>query len=435
MQRSARFSGRLTTLLTMMGVAIGLGNVWRFPYMMGQYGGSAFLLLYLALTLFFATPLLAAEWALGRHTRRGPFGTYKTAFGPRGGTILAAIVVFGVLVADSYYMVVIGNILYTSLRSIGYGFSGTAMSTYQQGLANGHLQYALALTILALGSWITARGVRQGIEAVSRWFVPFFGIVVLYLVYYALTLPGASAHFREFLAPDFSAIGVPELFAALGQAFFSLGVGGTFMVVYGNYLKDDAMLPGAAVATALGDSGAALLASLFIVPTILVFGLDMASGPRLIFNTLPTLFATMPAGRLVGSLMLVALLLMAFLSAVAALEVCASGVRDLGKGRVNRLGAAVIVAVLEAILMWPSAHSPDLIGILDLVFGSGMQIFGAGVAVIALTWFLGRRVSLEQIFTGHPPFYARWFYLWLKWVIPAALSVILGLYIYHSIHG
>jgi len=277
------------------------------------------------------------------------------------------------------------------------------------------------------------RGVNRGIERTSRWFVPTFGVIVLYLVGYAFTLEGSMARVATFLAPNFSAIGIREVFAALGHAFFSLSVGGTFMVVYGNFLTDDNDLPATALITAFGDLGSALLAALFLVPTILYFGVDMASGPSLIFNSLPRLFALMPAGRVLGTLFLLALVMAGFLSAIAGLEVGISGIHDLTHGRVGRPQATLIVAMVEATLMWPSAHAPSLVATLDLIFGSGMQIFGAIVAVIALTWRLGSETTLTQIFGDRRSGLIRASVWWLRWVVPGVLLLILGLYVVDSV--
>ena len=429
MIRTERFASRTSTWLALVGVAIGLGNVWRFPYMMGRHGGSAFLLLYLSLILLFAIPLLSAEFALGRATRKGVVDTYRSALGRRTGSLLGLVLAGSILIADSYYMVVIGNIAYTGWFGATVGFDSANGPLLEAGLGNGHLQYAFALGVLVAGSAVLIGGVNRGIEFASRACVPLFGLVVLLLIGYVLSLPGIGARVAEFLAPDFSAIGIDDVFAALGQAFFSVGVGGTFMVVYGNYLKDDARLPSMAVATALGDTAAALMAALFIIPAILHFGLDMTQGPGLIFSTLPRLFELMPAGRPVGVLFLFAFTLMAFLSAVAGLEVCVSALRDLCRDRIGRTAAVVIVAALEATLIWPSAHSPALIGTLDLIFGSGMQVFGAIVAVVSIMFCLGRGVALAQIFDGRDNGWTRAYLLWLRWVVPAALMLVLALYL------
>lgn len=422
-----RFSTSLGAWLAMVGVAIGLGNVWRFPYMMGSYGGSAFVLLYLLFALGLAAPLLSAEWALGRATRRGPIGGYRVAFGARAGTGLGTVLVLAMLIANSYYLVVIAQIVYSAGFALGPGFSPEQLPAYESGLQRGGVQYAIALTLLALAAWVLWRGVRRGIEAASRVLVPVFGVVVLGLVGYAFSLDGAGGRVLAFLRPDFSALGPGQVFAALGQAFFSLGVGGTIMIAYGSYLDEATPLRRTALATALGDTGAALLAALFIVPTVLYFGLDMAGGPGLVFATLPRLFAIMPLGNALGALFLLALTLMAFLSALAGLAVCTSGARDLLGGRIGQGGAIMLVAGLEAILMWPSARDPALIGVLDLIFGSGMQILGALVAVLALVWGLGRAVALAQLRLSDRS--GRIWLVGLRWLAPALLLLVLALYV------
>jgi len=210
---------------------------------------------------------------------------------------------------------------------------------------------------------------------------------------------------------------------------FSLSVGGTIMVVYGSYLADDIPILRTAFGTAMGDMGAALLAALFIVPSVLHFGIDMASGPGLVFSTLPKLFAAMPGGRWLGGAFLLAFLLMAFLSALAALEVGLVGLRELSAGRLSRMQIAWILFAVEALLMLPSAFRPSIIANLDLWFGSGMQTLGALAAVIGLAWGLSRREAVRQLFRGHDGRRARAFYHWLRWGVPAALATIAALYV------
>jgi len=424
-----RFSGRMAAWLAMVGVAVGLGNVWRFPYMMGQHGGSAFLLVYAGLTVAIAMPVLAAEWALGRALRIGPVPVFRRVLGRRFGVLIGSVLIVSMVIADSYYMVVVGNIGYTTWFGLTHGFAAATAEHYQQGLANGALQYGFALAVLAAVVWVMARGVREGIEQASNWFVPAFGVVVVYLVISALMLEGATSQLMAFLKPDFSALSARDVFAAMGQAVFSLSVGGTIMVVYGGYLADDIPILRTAFGTAMGDMGAALLAALFIVPSVLHFGIDMASGPGLVFSTLPKLFAVMPGGRWLGSAFLLAFLLMAFLSALAALEVGLVGLRDLSGGRLSRISIAWILFAVEAALMLPSAFKPAIIGTLDLWFGSGMQTLGALAAVIGLAWGLGRSEAVRQLFPGPDNLRSRAVYHWLRWVVPAALATIAALYL------
>ncbi len=424
-----RFSGRLAAWLAMVGVAIGLGNVWRFPYMMGQHGGSAFLLVYAALALLLAMPVLAAEWALGRALRAGPVPSFRASFGRHAGLIIGVVLVSAIVIADSYYIVIIANIVYTAAYGLVMGFAPEASAGHAAGLNDGALQYALALLVLAAVCWVMALGVRGGIERSSRWFVPAFGVVVLYLVVNALMLDGVWDKLLVFLRPDFSLLGAADVFAAMGQAVFSLGVGGTIMLVYGGYLDRDTPIISTALATALGDLAGALLAALFIVPSVLYFGLDMAAGPGLVFSTLPKLFAVMPGGRWLGVAFLAAFVLMAFLSALAALEVGLAGLRDVGAGRWPRRRMALILFAVEAVLMLPSALWPSIIGTLDMVFGSGMQTLGALAAVLALGWSASRSRAMEQLF---PHGVGRWqagFVFWLRWVVPAALLAIAVLFV------
>ncbi len=427
------FSSRLTTILTLVGVAVGLGNVWRFPYMMGKYGGSAFLLIYLAFTLLFAIPALMGEISLGRITRKGPIGAFKIALGNNIGGFIGFILLITILTANSYYAVVVGNVFYTSFYSVVNGFDSDNIQHYSEGLANGHLQYLIALTLTIICLFVISRGLHKGIEWVSKIIVPLFLIVILFLIYYALSLEGSWNYFKDFLNPDFSALRAPHIFAALGQAFYSLSLGGTFMIVYGSYLDKKESIVDIAAWTAFGDVGAALLTSLFIVPAILVFQLDMTSGPTLIFDTLPRLFNQMPAGQIVGSLFLTALGLVAFLSMIAALEVASTCLKELKWFSLSKKRILILIGLIEVILIYPSAMDANLIGHLDMIFGSGMQVLGSGISLIALTWGLSKSSVFLQFNSSSKGSRYNLLYQWMKWVIPLVLLLVLIGYIYSTI--
>lgn len=429
-QQRPIFSSRLGAFLTMVGVSVGLGNVWRFPYMMGQYGGSAFLLVYLACVLLLAVPALTAEWSLGRHTRRGPMGAYPQVFGPLWGRAAAILLLITVLVADAYYIVVIGQILISSIYVVTPGFSGN-WDHYNQTIGSSTLQYAASFGILLASLWVLGMGVNRGIERVSRIFVPLFAIIMLYLVFSALNIDGATTHLIQFLQPDFAALRPKDWFAALGQAFFSLGLGGTFFVIYGSYLPADQTLTKPALATALGDTSAALLAGLFIVPTTLVFGLDLGQGPSLIFVTLPKLFLEMPAGQLLGFLFLFGLVTVAFLSNIAALEVAAAGLRDRPKKR-PVWKVLLLIGIIEALLFIPITQDNDWIGTLDLIFGSGMQVAGSLLAIVAVGWCIQKAQVQQQVF-GKESTIGAIYLLWLRWLIPLVLFAILLSYILSNV--
>jgi len=423
------FSSKFTMILTMIGVAVGLGNVWRFPYMMGEYGGSAFLVVYLLFTVLLAIPAMTAEWTLGRKTGKGPIGALSSVWGPTWGRRIGGLIVFTMIVSTSYYIVVIGNIALTASFSVLNGFGDDTLSVFDAQFESGWLQYLFSLGVLSLGMFVLHRGLNKGIEAVSRLIVPFFALVIIYLVVNALFLPGAPAKFAAFLKPDFSVLEARHIFAALGQAFFSLGLAGTIMVIYGSYMSPDENIPRTAVFTALGDVGAAFLASLFIVPTILVFDLDLSQGPTLIFSTLPKLFSVMPGGRILGSGFLLALCLVAFLSAVGALEAIVGSISEEIRIASSRSKVIVVILIVEAVVMLPSALDPGIVGTLDLIFGSGMQMLGSVIAVVTVTWGIGQVVTRLQIFGTSEAGWHHAYFQWLKWVVPGIMLTVLVGYV------
>ncbi len=428
MQRQ-EFSSKFASTLTFIGVAVGLGNVWRFPYMMGEYGGSAFLVVYLLFTVLLAIPALTAEWALGRATRKGPIGALSSVLGKTWGRRVGGLIVFTMIVSTSYYLVVIGNIAYAASFSVLTGFSESTIPEFDGQMTNGWLQYVFGLVVLGSAMLVLHLGVNKGIEAVSRLFVPFFALVILYLVVNALFLPGAIDKVAAFLKPDFSVLTAEHMFAALGQSFFSIGLAGTIMVIYGSYMPADQNMLRTASFTALGDVGAAILASLFLVPTILVFSLDLSQGPTLVFSTLPKLFSVMEGGRILGSGFLLALCLIALLSAIGTLEAVVGSISEELQIRSSRSIVILVILLIEAAIMLPSALDPELIGVLDLIFGSGMQMLGSAIAVTTVAWGLGRLATKAQIFGATDQSWHDTYFAWLKWVVPGVMTIVLVSYL------
>ncbi|MFT6956986.1 MAG: NSS family neurotransmitter:Na+ symporter [Halieaceae bacterium] len=439
MQSSAQtptFSSFLTTVLTLLGVAVGLGNVWRFPYMMGIYGGSAFLLLFVVLMCLVGIPALMCELALARAHRGATITVLSKSFGPFG-RILGYIMVLGILCSGSYYTLVVGNVFYSAWYSMVHGFTSQTLGDFSTDLSNSGLQYTISLVVLWAGLYVIGRGLKRGIERVSEICVPFFFVVAIYLVYVATNLPGATAAVTEFFKPDFSQIGITELFAALGQVFFSVGLGATFVLVYGKYISDETKLGRVAILSASGDTLASILATLFIVPTVIVFGMELNGGPTLLFETVPALLSEMPTGRVVGSFMLGALSLVSFLSAVAVFQVVFVSLSEEPVGQwLGKKYLLLSIGLVESLAMiYPGWH-PEIIGILDLIIGSGFMVTGGLLAVLAMTWCYGRAGAMQQIFTAENPgpVYGLVF-IWMRYVIPVALFGILMATIVGTIVG
>ncbi|MEP1095549.1 MAG: sodium-dependent transporter [Cyclobacteriaceae bacterium] len=428
-EHKAQYSSRLGAILTMVGVAVGLGNVWRFPYMMGSYGGSAFLLIYFAFTILFAFPALITEMSLGKANGEGTISSYASIFKGSIGKGLGILLVLVVTIAGSYYAVVVANVWYSTFFSIVEGFSPETTSQYQDTLGNGILQYLCTVLLVIVALLVVFLGLKKGIERISMFIMPFFVLAILYMIIHAWMMPGAIQKAQEFLSPDFASVGSTEIFAALGQAFFSVGLGGTFVVVYSGYISESSQIPKIAMLTCLGDLGSSVLVSLFLVPAILVLGLEMNAGPSLIFNTLPELFSTLPGGRLIGSLFLIALSLVAFLSLIAAFQVPLSSLKIKSFSKKKLI---IAFGVLQIVLTLPSALYPEIIGTLDLVFGSGMQVFGSMMAIVGVWWGVKNKKFIGLLFTNPNGKFARFSKFWLRWAIPGTLLTVLIGYLYDN---
>jgi len=408
----------------MIGVAVGLGAVWRFPYMVGKFGGAAFVLFYLAVVLFIGIPALMAEWILGRHTQRGTLGAYEIG-GLPGGKFVGFFLFFIVFWATGYYSNALGWVGFHALGELVNAFGGHldagAILPPQQGfnLTSFLLQLSMtAFVILACGI-VLVKGLRKGIEKASKWIVPtLFGILVV-LIFRSVTLSGAKEGIEWFIGDfRFDELKPSVMAAALGMAFFSMSLGGTFMVIYGSYCEKKAVISKNAVFTGIAASMAGLLAGFAIFPAVFAFGLEPSSGPGLIFSTLPKTFDLMPAGWMFGLLFFVGLFGAAYLSDVAAFEVLVGGLLD--NTRFSRKRAVISICAVVYILAIPPMINMKVFVPWDLTFGSGMQALGSLLAVVTAAWFIKRYAFLKEL-DMRKNFFQMFLYWWLRIIVPAAI--------------
>lgn len=421
------FGSRLGVLATMVGLAVGLGNVWRFPYMVGQFGGAAFILLYLLIAALVAIPALMGEWSLGRYTRLGTLGAYERVGLPAGGAVgwlLCAIV----WAAVAYYTNAIGWVLFHALAQaslgLGHELDGGLILPPESGISLRSLGLQLVFTALILGAQATVilRGVRRGIERVSTVVTPVLFLTLLILIVRSVTLRGAGEGVAWLFAFHPSDLTPSVAVAALGQVAFSIGLGGTLMVVYGSYLSDDTDIRADAALTVLGDTAAGLLAGLAIFPAVFALGLEPGTGPGLLFETLPRVFERLPAGWLFGLLFFGGLSGAALLSGIAAYEVLVAGFTDrLGWSRRRATWTVYAGSLLLAV---PPMINLDIFVPWDLTFGSGGQTFGMLVAVLTVGWVMRRGALLEEIGGAEPSAMDRLLVRWLRWGVP--LGVLAG---------
>ncbi len=425
------YTSRLSLVLTMLGVAIGLGNIWRFPYMAGKFGGAAFVLVYVLASVLLGIPALAAEWALGRHTRRGPVGAFERAGFPFGRAVgwLLFVVMFA---ATGYYINALGWVLFYAVgegaRLLGAPWAEGAILPPATGfdLRSFLLQCGFTAALIAACAAVLVRGLRAGIEKASKILIPALFFSLLVLMIRALTLPGAGEGVMWFIGHfDLSAFTPRVLAAAFGQVFFTLSLGGTMMVIYGSYLTPEHRLPGNAVITVAGDTAVGIFAGFAILPAVVSLGLLPASGPDLIFQTLPRVFAAIPLGGLFGLIFFVGLLGSGFLSAIAAYEVQVAALTD--STSLSRRQAVWWLALLIFLIALPPMPNLKIFLAWDLTFGSGMQTLGSLLAVLAVCWCMDRTTVLRELGGPSPGPMIRLLYIWLRFVVPV-LILFVGLW-------
>lgn len=447
------FTGtRFGTVATTIGVAVGLGNLWRFPYMAGEFGGAAFVAFYLLAVVAVGVPGLTAEWLLGRHTRRGPVGAFERAGFP-GGRALGWVFFVGVTAATGYYAAVVGWTAWHGAaelaRAGGLSLDPSLVLPPETGVRPAGYLAGAGLTLAVIGSAaaVLLRGVRDGIERVSRVAAPALFAILVVLIVRSLTLDGAAEGVRWFVASfDPSELTPAVMVAALGQAVFSLALGGTFMVVYGSYMGSDEELLGNALYTAAGDTAAGLLGGLAIFPAVFALGLEPAGGPDLVFTTLPRVFAAMPGGSLLGALFFAGLTAAAFLSVVAAFEVLVAGLAD--NTRLGRRPAVWAVAGAVVLFSLPPTVNMAWFVPWDLTFGSGLQMGGALLAALCVGWALDRGAALRELAAaagdgevdgdargGPDPSSVRWLYRWVRFVVPAAVALVAAWWLASDVLG
>lgn len=412
------FSSSWGTVLATAGVAIGLGNIWRFPYMMGRHGGSLFLAIYLVTAIAFGLPGLMAEWSLARHTRRGTLGAFQRA-GLPGGKYISYLLLITVMMASSYYGVVVGWVLYFACH-FGLSTVGVETSGSFESLAGSFAAQAACLaTVSLMCAGVLYLGVHRGIERLSRWGLPAFFALLVILMVRTLTLEGAGEAAVEFVKPHWDQLTSTTPLAALGQVYFSFGLGGTFMLTYGSYLRDEEDIPRAAVFTAGADVMAALMAGVIVVPAALVFGLPTSSGPALMFEVMPEVFGRMPAGALFGMMFFGSIFVVALLSQMAAFEVVVRAITD--RTAWSRKRAVVVVALVSTGLAIPAMLSVRYIEISDFIWGSTMQPVGALFAVVAFAWYMNIGDALSQVRRNSRLPIPTWLFYWIRVGVPVGI--------------
>jgi neurotransmitter:Na+ symporter, NSS family len=434
------WSSRMAFILAVTGSAVGLGNIWKFPYIAGANGGGAFVLVYLLCVFLIGMPVMMSEILIGRRGRRNPVATMALLGEEEGSTrVWRWVGVIGVLAGIlilSYYSVIAGWVLAYIVKSVSGDFVGASAETISSifaGFTGSWISVAVAHTVfMALTVFVVARGVERGLEQAVRFMVPALLLLMLALLGYAIN----SGHFMEGVAfmfsPDWDKLGWDSVLAALGQAFFTLSIGMGAVMAYGAYLPEETSITGASAAVVVADTAIAILAGLVIFPLVFANGLSPTDGPGLVFQTLPLAFGKMAGGVIFSTVFFVLLAFAAWTSALGLVEPAVAWlVEYFGKTRAQ---AAILIGLIIWAVGFATVLSFNVLG--DVTFLAGtlfdnidyltsniMLPVGGLLIVIFAGWVMCRNSTAEEL-GGAGTLYKAWRVL-ARYLAPIGILLIL----------
>jgi len=434
-----RWGSKIAFILAAAGSAIGLGNIWRFPMVVGQNGGAVFVFVYILAVVFIGFTVMLAELTIGRHAQRNPVGAIehiKPRSPWRGIGFLGILTGICIL---SYYSVVAGWASGYLIKTVSGAFGGdiTGQMTdeiFTKFSADPLQVLLLFLLVIGITTFIISKGVKGGIERWTKVLMPLLFLLIIFLAIRALTLPGAEKGISFYLKPDFSKLNGTVILFALGQAFFSLSLGMGTMITYGSYISKSDNLVSSAGWVCLSDTIIAILAGLIIFPTIFAIpGIAPSAGSGLVFKVFPLIFSKIPGGDIFGALFFTLLLVAAITSTISLLEVPVAYFVD--ERNWPRKKAAFLIGAFSFLLGIPSALSSggvklltkiDFMGKMNFLFGNVSLAFGAFLICLFLGYVWGVKKALGEIASGNTRFRLR--SLWtfsVKYLSPIAIIIIL----------
>jgi NSS family neurotransmitter:Na+ symporter len=417
-----------------IGSAVGLGNMWKFPYITGKYGGAAFFLLFIVCLLLVGLPVLLAEMTIGRGGRGSASSSFQHLSGTRYWGAFGFLSILGAFMILSFYTVVTGWTMHYAVQS----FTGALYKSKDYAGAftafnmTGWGPVLWQLAAMAITCYVVAKGVSGGIESFNKVLIPGLLILLVILMVRGLTLPGAYAGVEFFLKPDFSKLTAQSALVALGHSFFSLSLGMGSMLTYGSYVQRGQSLGAATLAIGGGDLLYALMAGLVIFPTTFSYGLEPSQGPGLIFIALPVAFASMPLGAIFGGLFFVLLAIAALTSAVSLLEVpVAFAMERWGwnrrKAALNTAALCFLIGVPAGLSVGPFSkyvfHGRTYFDWLDFMASNVLLPVG-GLVVTIFAGYYWKRAGEEAGLSGF------WYKLWLLLLRFVAPVMILLIFLY-----
>jgi NSS family neurotransmitter:Na+ symporter len=438
-QNRATFGSKLGVIMATVGCAVGLGNIWRFPYMIGQNGGAAFLAIYIICIILLGLPVMLSEFFIGRYTRKNAAGAFKvlapgtkwSLIGYNG--VLASFLILG------FYSVVAGWTLEYIMQAVTGSLSDKAPEAFAQDFKLFSTEIfrpiLWTVTFIGLTHFIVVSGVKEGIERTSKVMMPILFLILLALCIRSVTLPNASEGLYFLFKPDFSKITSAVVLSAMGQAFFSLSIGMGCLITYSSYFSKDTKMQITALQVTILDTLVAVMAGIMIFPAVFSFGIAPTAGPELVFITLPNIFQQLPMGAIWSLVFFLLLALAALTSTISLHEVATAYVHE--EYQITRTKAAwfvsggvMVLGILSSLSIgiWKeyTLFGLTFFDLLDYLTAKIMLPFGGMLICIYLGNRVDRKILKEELTNkGTVPFYFfNTYAFFMKYIAPIAIGMI-----------
>ncbi len=444
------FSSRFGVLAALAGSAIGLGNIWRFPYVVGQNGGGAFLLIYLVFIAAIGIPVMMSEFVIGRSAQLNPVGAFKKIAPGKKWHLVGMLGVVAVFIIIAFYTVVAGWTLEYLIQSVKwilfpgkFGFASMDNAALTQFFSNHYDSFTSGtwrpiiwfVVMLLLTGYIVISGVKNGIEKYAKILMPLFLVLLLILVVRSVSLEGGREGLVFLFKPDFSQIKEAPfriILEALGQAFFSLSIGMGTLITYGSYIKKRENLAGTAVSVVVADTSVAIIAGLAIFPAVFAFGIDPGEGPELVYKTLPVIFMNMAGGLIWAFMFFLLLCFAAITSTISMLEVIVAYFSE--QLNMSRKRATVLSMISVGFLGIICTVSPKVFSIFNASPDLLLPLGGFFI-VVFIGWFFSGEKSRQEL-SSNGSFkirYHRLFMFLVKFVAPLAIAFLFALGVYSKV--
>ena len=438
-QNRATFGSKLGVIMATVGCAVGLGNIWRFPYMIGQNGGAAFLAIYIICIILLGLPVMLSEFFIGRYTRKNAAGAFKvlapgtkwSLIGYNG--VLASFLILG------FYSVVAGWTLEYIIQAVTGSLSDKAPEVFAQDFKLFSTEIfrpiLWTVTFIGLTHFIVVSGVKEGIERTSKVMMPILFLILLALCIRSVTLPNASEGLYFLFKPDFSKITSAVVLSAMGQAFFSLSIGMGCLITYSSYFSKDTKMQITALQVTILDTLVAVMAGIMIFPAVFSFGIAPTAGPELVFITLPNVFQQLPMGAIWSLVLLLLLALAALTTTISHHEVATAYVHE--EYQITRTKAAwfvsggvMVLGIISSLSIgiWKeyTLFGLTFFDLLDYLTAKIMLPFGGMLICIYLGNRVDRKILKEELTNkGTVPFYFfNTYAFFMKYIAPIAIGMI-----------